>query len=381
MALSKIDTTNMIEDVPQSKLDNNINFRNIIINGGMDLAQRGTSSTGLTTGGYRTVDRFNFGIATAGTWTITQDSTVPTGQGFAKSTKLDCTTANASLSAGSELTFFQKIEGQNLQYLKKGTSNAESVTLSFWVRSNKTGTYTAEIFDNDNSRQISKTYTISSADTWEKKTITFAGDTTGALDNDNAVSFWIFFWLGAGSNYTSGTLNTSWNSSTTANRVSSSQVNLADSTSNEFYITGVQLEAGEVASDFEFLPQPVMKNLCHRYCYVPTNEGSSGDGYVFAWGYCSTSSQGIYFMPLPTLMRSQPTLVLKNTSNALEQGYHNATVTQHNTNVVTRSGTISSDKNLLLVVSGASFNAGQGTHLRFARQDTDETSFVVDAEL
>ena len=113
-------------------------FRNIIINGDMSIAQRGTSSTGLTTGGYRTVDRFNFGIGTAGTWTITQDSTVPTGQGFAKSTKLDCTTANASLSTDSELSFFQKIEGQNLQYLKKGTSNAESVTLSFWVRSNKT---------------------------------------------------------------------------------------------------------------------------------------------------------------------------------------------------------------------------------------------------
>ena len=281
-----------------------INFRNILINGGMDLAQRGTSSTGLTTGGYRTVDRFNFGIATAGTWTITQDSTVPTGQGFAKSTKLDCTTANASLSAGSELTFFQKIEGQNLQYLKKGTSNAESVTLSFWVRSNKTGTYTAEIFDNDNSRQISKTYTISSADTWEKKTITFAGDTTGALDNDNAVSFWIFFWLGAGSNYTSGTLNTSWNSSTTANRVSSSQVNLADSTSNEWYITGVQLEAGTTASDFEFLPYDVNLERCYRYYQVIVD----GDNYGIAAGaaYNTTKAYGIYRFKKE--MRASPTI-------------------------------------------------------------------------
>ena len=270
MALSKI---------PSAGFQDNVKFRNIIINGDMSIAQRGTSSTGLTTGGYRTVDRFNFGIATAGTWTITQDSTVPTGQGFAKSTKLDCTTANASLSAGSELTFFQKIEGQNLQYLKKGTSNAESVTLSFWVRSNKTGTYTAEIFDNDNSRQISKTYTISSADTWEKKTITFAGDTTGALDNDNAVSFWIFFWLGAGSNYTSGTLNTSWNSSTTANRVSSSQVNLADSTSNEWYITGVQLEAGQTASEFEFLPYDVNEQRCMRYFEYATGANSHAGLY------------------------------------------------------------------------------------------------------
>ena len=283
------------------------NFRNILINGGMDLAQRGTSSTGLTSGGYKTVDRFNFGISSAGTWTITQDSTVPTGQGFAKSTKLDCTTANGSLGASAELNFYQKIEGQNLQYLKKGTSNAESVTLSFWVRSNKTGTYTAEIFDNDNSRQISKTYTISSADTWEKKTITFPGDTTGALDNDNAVSFWIFFWLGAGSNLTSGTLNTSWNSSTSANRVSSSQVNLADSTSNEWYITGVQLEAGSVASDFEFLPVDVNLRRCERYYQVLADGTEHATANLCTAGqYTNNGAYGV--IRFLTIMRTAPSM-------------------------------------------------------------------------
>ena len=253
--------------ISTDKLAGNINFKNIIINGDMSIAQRGTSASSLTTGGYRTVDRFNFGIASAGTWTITQDTDVPSGQGFAKSTKLDCTTADASLGASAELTFFQKIEGQNLQYLKKGTANAESVTMSFWVKSNKTGTYTAEIYDGDNDRQISKTYTIDSVSTWEKKTLTFAGDTSGTLDNDNAVSFWIFFWLGSGTDKTSGTLNTSWNTSTTADRVSSSQVNLADNTANEFYITGVQLEAGTAASDFEFLPFDVNLQRCYRYYY------------------------------------------------------------------------------------------------------------------
>jgi hypothetical protein len=241
-----------------------VNFRNIIINGDMSIAQRGTSDTGLTTFGYRTVDRFNFGIYDSGTWTITQDTDVPTGQGFAKSTKLDCTTANGSLEVDSELRFFQKIEGQNLQYLKKGTANAESVTLSFWVKSNKTGTYTAEIFDADNARQISKSYTISSSNTWEKKTLTFSGDTTGAFDNDNARSLDINFWLGAGTDFTSGTLSTSWSSSTDANRAVG-QVNLADSTDNNFWITGVQLEAGTTASDFEFLPVDVNLGRCLRY--------------------------------------------------------------------------------------------------------------------
>ena len=371
MALSKI---------PSAGFQDNVKFRNLIINGDSSIFQRSTSASSLTGSGYHAPDRFRFSKSGFGTWTWSQSTDVPSGQGFAYSQKLDCTTADASPSASSEFKIETRFEGQNVQYLKKGTSSAESLTLSFWVKSSKTGTHIAELQDIDNNRAISLSYTVNTGSTWEKKIITLPPDTTGTLDNDNANSLRLNFWLGAGSNFTSGTLQTTWGTYTIANRAVG-QVNLADSTSNEWYITGVQLEAGTSASDFEFLPQPVMKNLCHRYCYVPTNEGSSGDGYVFAWGYCNTSSQGLYFMPLPTLMRSQPTLVLKNTSNALEQGYHNATVTQHNTNVVTRSGTISSDKNLLLVVGSASFNGGQGTHLRFARQDTDETSFVVDAEL
>jgi hypothetical protein len=239
-------------------------FRNIIINGDMSLAQRGTSATGKTSNGYYTVDRFQAVITSQGTWTHAQSTDVPTGQGFAKSLKIDCTTADASPGASDKLQLRQKIEGQNLQYLKKGTSSAESLTLSFWVRSNKTGTYIAEIFDTDNSRQISQSYTISSADTWEQKELTFAGDTTGALTNDNGDSFECVFWLGAGSNFTSGTLSTTWTSNTDANRAVG-QVNLADSTSNEWYITGIQLEAGTSASDFEFLPHEINGFRCCRY--------------------------------------------------------------------------------------------------------------------
>ena len=265
MALSKIDTTNMIEDVPQSKLDNNINFRNIIINGDMSIAQRGTSTASVSSGAtFPALDRFKFYVVSGGTWTVSQDTDVPSGQGFAKSLKMDNTTANGSLSSGSLAQIQQGIEGQNLQYLKKGTSNAESVTLSFWVKSNKTGTYICEIRDVDNSRSISKSYTISSADTWEKKTITFDGDTTGTLGNDNGKSFELIWWLLGGTDFTSGTLQTSWGSQTNANRAVG-QVNLADSTSNEWYITGVQLEASDTASDFEFLPFDVNKHRCLRY--------------------------------------------------------------------------------------------------------------------
>ena len=254
-----------ISKIPSAGISNAVNFKNIIINGDMSIAQRGTSTTSISSGAtYHTVDRWNTQLVSAGTWTQSQETDVPTGQGFAKSLKMDCTTANGSLSATSYLVVQGRFEGQNLQYLKKGTANAQSLTLSFWVKSNKTGTYAAEIRDTDNSRHISKTYTINSADTWEKKTITYAGDTTGAFDNDNAQSLRLLFWLVAGTDYSSGTLATSWQSQThTGDAVGN--VNLADSTDNEWYITGVQLEAGTSASDFEFLPHDVNKRRCLRY--------------------------------------------------------------------------------------------------------------------
>jgi len=274
------------------------NFRNIIINGDMSIAQRGTSVSSISSGGtYNTVDRFRFALGTAGTWTQSQDTDVPSGQGFAKSLKMDCTTANASLSAGSYMNLQYKFEGQNLQYLKKGTANAESTTLSFWVKSNKTGTYNIVLRDTDNSREIGNTYTIDSASTWEKKTITFAGDTSGAFDNDNSASLTIFFWLAAGTTYSSGTTQTSWGSVVSANEAVG-QVNLADSTANEWYITGVQLEAGTSASDFEFLPHDVNKNRCLRYTQVLPPSNFSGQFYA--------STHARFYDQLKPEMRSSP---------------------------------------------------------------------------
>ena len=262
-----------------------INFRNIIINGGMDIAQRGTSFTGLTATQY-TLDRQRAGIQSAGTWTISQSTDVPSGQGFAYSLKWDCTTADASLGASDVVFNEQRIEGQNLQYLKKGTANAESLTVSFWVKSNKTGTYIFQLNDTDNNRSISKSYTINSASTWEKKTITYPGDTTGAFVNDNQQSLRARHWLAGGSDHTSGTLATSWESRVIANEAVG-QVNLADSTSNEWYVTGVQLEAGQVASDFEFLPIDTKLARCKRYFTKSYNPGSA-PGSVTYIGAVST---------------------------------------------------------------------------------------------
>ena len=281
-----------------------VNVRNIIINGDQSIAQRSTSKSGANTQAYHCTDRwFNVGMS-IGTWTISQSTDVPTGQGFAKSLKYDCTTAEASPSAGDQLHLSQRIEGQNLQYLLKGTSSAKSLTLSFWVKTNKTGTYQVNLRDKDNTRIIGKTYAVSSADTWEKKILTFAGDTTGAFDNDNASSLECEWFLGAGSTYTSGAVPTSWEAESAGDRAAGLTVNLGDSTSNEWYITGVQLEAGQVASDFEFLPFDVNLRRCHRYYYthVTGNNQHIGMGGYFASAYVTC---GVTF---PTTMRSAPSL-------------------------------------------------------------------------
>jgi hypothetical protein len=282
---------------------NTVGMKNIIINGDMSIAQRGTSQASITTGGYYTVDRFNTNVSSLGTWTNSQSTDVPTGQGFATSFKLDCTTADASPAAGNYLIFRQLFEGQNLQYLKKGTASALSLTASFWVKSTKTGTFILELYDNDNNRQISKSYTVDVTDTWEKKTITFEGDTSGAFDNDNGSSLEFNFWLGAGTNFTSGTLNTSWDTATNANRAVG-QVNIADSTSNDWYITGVQLEAGTTASDFEFLPVDVNLNRCLRY-YNLIAEGAS---QYFLNGHYYISSDVRGAVRFSQTMRTSPTL-------------------------------------------------------------------------
>ena len=241
----------------------------IIINGDMSVAQRGTSSTGQTGGGYKTCDRWQ-NVQIFGTFTVSQSTDVPTGQGFVSSFKMDCTTAEASPSAGNTLHISQRIEGQNLQMLKKGTSSAEATTLSFWVKSNKTGTYQVNLRDKDNTRIIGKTYTINSADTWEKKILNFAGDTTGAFGNDNENSLEVEWFLGAGSTYTGGAVPTAWEAESAGDRAAGLTVNLADNTANEWYFTGVQLEVGEFDStsvpSFPFESYENNLQKCFRYC-------------------------------------------------------------------------------------------------------------------
>jgi len=373
MAIDKVVSASITDSsVTDAKLSFNSNqFRNIIINGDMSIAQRATSTASITGNGYHTIDRYHLNCDTMGTWTQSQSTDVPTGQGFAKSLKMDCTTADASPAAGDQLKIQIKNEGQNLQYLKKGTSSAESTTLSFWVKSNKTGTYITRLQDADNSRNISKSYTISSADTWEKKEITFDGDTTGAFTNDANNSLVVDFYLGAGSNFTSGTLNTSWNSITNAN-TAVGQVNLADSTSNEWYITGVQLEAGTAASDFEFLPFDVNLQRCQRYYY--REQGDSSDQRSVSNGMADTTSRYRGIVVFPTTMRTNVS-VTEAGLETLRPGAVN--------NEVSLDATIDPSTNAVLLQlttdSGTPYTQGHALTLRITNSTSSFVAF--DAEL
>jgi hypothetical protein len=239
----------------------NIGRRNLIVNGAMQVAQRGTSSTST---GYITCDRYAFASVGIGSYTVTQSTDAPSG--FANSFKVDCTTADASPTTSDRLWVYQRLEGQDLQQLSKGTSDAKQVTLSFWVKSNKTGVGQVNLYDNDNTRIVNGSYTILSAGTWEYKTITFAADTTGAFDNNNEYSLALEWWLDSGSDYTGGATSTSWSaysSSTVKN--ADGTLAIADSTSNYWQITGVQLEVGSVATPFEHRSYGEELALCQRY--------------------------------------------------------------------------------------------------------------------
>jgi hypothetical protein len=238
--------------------------RNMIINGAMQVAQRGTSTASITTVGYYTADRWNTLNNTLGTWTQSVENDAPTGSGFRKSVKMVCTTADASPAAGDYLLLNQRLEGQNVQQFLKGTPNAKQLTLSFWAKSNITGTYIVELLDATNNRSISALYTINASATWEKETITFPVDTTGQIANDNAIGLELFFWLAGGSNYTSGTLNTSW-STRVISTDAPGQVNLASATSNYWQVTGVQLELGTITTPFEIRNLSDTIRFCQRY--------------------------------------------------------------------------------------------------------------------
>ena len=314
MALSTIGTNQIASEavtVPKVT-DQVLSSRNLIINGAMTVNQRG-NQTNTSGSSVYFVDRWNLFENTGALAANLQQSTVvPSGQGFGNSLLIDCTTADSSVAASHLSVVRQVIEGQNLQRLAYGTSSAKSLTISFWVRSTKTGTYTLEIYHNATQpRNQNHPYTISQADTWEYKTITFSGDTSATLDNDNQATFYVQWALSAGSDYTSGTQQTTWANFTNATRFAG-QVNFFDSTSNNFYLTGVQMEVGDTATPFESEDIGTTLRKCQRY-FFRFQSDTAYDAFAPAYWLVTTQVYSMY--EFPVTMRDQPSLAISATSD------------------------------------------------------------------
>ena len=290
--------------------------RNLVINGAMNVAQRSTSVTGIgASSGYFTVDRFKIDVgSTAGRLTMTQTSDGPSG--FANCIKLDCTTADTSVAAGEFLVLATRFEGQDLQRFMKGTSDAKEYTVSFYVKGNASATYVCELADRDNSRGVSKTFAVTTG--WTRVEITFPADTTGAFDDDNANSLDLQIWLHAGSTYNSGTLQQTWAAFTSANRAVGGS-SFFDSTDRTFFITGMQLEVGSVATEFEHLSFAEDLALCQRYFHKLDTASAL---YTADYGTNSFAR-----LACPVTMRAEPT-VTGTASDTVLGTYHTKDMVQ-----------------------------------------------------
>ena len=303
---------------------NNAHFKNLFINGDMKIAQRATSASSVNATGFHACDRWGYKTNGSGlVVTMSQDTDVPTGEGFTTSLKFDVTTADTSTASAERVHFGQTIEAQNLQHLASATSSAKKVTLSFWVKSTITGTYAVAIYKGDQTaRLVNATYTVSSANTWEHKVVTFPADTTGAISNGTTYGMQVYWLIVSGSNSQTSALGTTWATYSGGAEGQGGQ-NLLDSTDNIAYITGVQLEVGQFTSSTlpAFQHESFGDNLarCYRYYQMPVhNKDHQGNNEEYGAFNTGTYSADAYFRaarPLGVEMRANPTLVSSSGTN------------------------------------------------------------------
>ena len=350
--------------------------KNLVTNGAMQIAQRSASVTGLgAASGYHTLDRFSVDIgatASAGRFTMTQTADGPSG--FANCLKLDCTTADTSIAAGEALFIQQRFEGQDLQQLKKGTSDAESVTVSFYVKGDQAATYTCELFDHDNSRAIAQSFAVTTD--WNRIELTFAADTTDPLNDDNALSFELAFWLHGGSTYTGGTFSSNaWKDNVQNTRLSDSQTSFFDSTDREFFITGVQMEIGSQATNFEHRSFGEELALCYRYTQRHPSSDSGENFNTIANGFAGSATETFHFCRHYQTMRAEPSL----TNNGTFRVRYRATATNVTSATTLHDPGSNMDHTFLVGTVASTQTTGEGAVLE---QGNDvDAHILLDAEL
>jgi hypothetical protein len=342
-------------------------FRNMIINGEMQVRQRSDTSV-HNNGQVRPCDMWKQEASNMDniTGTLAIDSSVPDGYGFSGSLRFDTTTAESALASDENVKLITDIEAQNAHHLCYGHSDAKKTVLSWWSKSNLSGSgnkFVINVSAPDGSRHISKTFFHASANTWENFTFTIDGDSSGTINDDNGVGLTLTWVLAAGSDFTSAD-STSWGSTSSAGLAYQQTANIASSTSNDFYITGVQLEVGEVATDFEHLPFDVQLQRCQKYFQI-----FGGDVIYspFGVGTWKSGTQLSCHLLLMTQMRSAPTMTVANaTASFVRSGG-----TSISTTAVALD--IASPKNIMYnanVSSGGS-NANAGTH--YGQGNTNHT--------
>jgi hypothetical protein len=297
-------------------------MKNRIINGAMVIDQRnaGASVSVDGTAPY-TLDRWQAVDSSDGVFSVQQDSSANTVAGFTSSLKVTTTTADSSLSASQFANLLYKIEGNNVSDLGWGTANAKTVTLSFWVRSSLTGTFAGSIRNDAGARSYVFNYTISSANTWEYKTITIAGDTSGTWETGISTGLLLTWSLGAGSNFdaTAG----SWGAGSYFN--SSGAVSVIGTLNATFYITGVQLEVGSTATSFDYRPYGTELALCQRYYYKTFP--AAGTKILTTGGNCEGTTTAYGAVSFPVTMRTAPSALEQSGTASDYVVFHSATST------------------------------------------------------
>jgi len=339
--------------------------KNLIINGAMEVSQRGTSNSGLTSGSTYTTDRFRlaFSDGGGGTWTLSQESDGPPG--FQKSVKAECTSGYTD-TTDNYVTISQTIEGYILNHLAFGTSSAKPITISFWVKCSKAGPrLICEIYK---GRNFTRLININSANTWEYKTVTVDGDTAaGFLNTTNGAGGYLNFFFGLGTDYKLSAMNTTWSEYSVGARGTGLQ-NL-NSTGDTIQITGVQLEVGRNATEFEHRSYGEELALCQRYYVAMGPQGKTNYVNEIGVGYCESNLVARGYVQFPTTMRSNPTV----TSDQLE--IRTITGLQRNMN----SPTFETNENGVYIdASNTGFTAGAGGLIRL---ESNAGKLEADAEL
>ena len=354
--------------------------RNLIINGAMQVAQRGTSNA-ITGGGYHTIDRWstvaNSGMSYA--VTMSQESTDSDTNGFGYSLKLLTTTAQ-SMTGSQNYSLRYQIEGRDIKHFSYGTVSAKVITLSFWVKSNKPGLFSLQIYNGNTGTNHSMltSYTVNVADTWEYKTIVIPANTSQVMNRTESMGMMLDFNLASGPDDIVSAFDWGLNYNGAARAVTG-QVNILDTVNNYFQITGVQLEVGDTATPFEHRSYGEELAACQRYYYQIGGASQGGGGFDYlAHGFADTTTRAIHLIHFPQNMRAAPTLVSSQTAGNF---YWRAPIGNPTSPTATALPTLggSSVKYGRVDCNGSGFSAGTGCF--FEQNNSVNTFIAFNAEL